>query len=372
MNLLRRSISLLMVGVLALGLAACGSSGQGNEASSWRPDPKPQQEEEKFVDTDGVFEYETVDWAGPQGYVIVVPAGDSNAKKSAEYLQSYYSEVHEITLQIVTDAAKEAEKEILVGKTNRSQSAKDMAENELQVSVKDGKLVFDGGHYVTVDSAVKKFARKLPAVNKAYTFKVTTDFASTIDLEDYEYVWGDEFEAADIDYTKWDFEARMGGCATNEISWDNTAIDVSDGRLKLMVSHYFSPRVQGIEYKSPYSVLHKYHMNYLYGYCEIRAKMPFEKGLWPSFWGLSACNLSGVDGGKTKDYGVEVDIFEIFGTEESVVPNIHKWYRPDYDYNKTHNAPKDADKNHTQYPADLRLTWEWSDHGGNLDTLDNE
>jgi beta-glucanase (GH16 family) len=164
----------------------------------------------------------------------------------------------------------------------------------------------------------------------------------------------------------------MGGCATNEISWDNTAIDVSDGRLKLMVSHYFSPRVQGIEYKSPYSVLHKYHMNYLYGYCEIRAKMPFEKGLWPSFWGLSACNLSGVDGGKTKDYGVEVDIFEIFGTEESVVPNIHKWYRPDYDYNKTHNAPKDADKNHTQYPADLRLTWEWSEHGGNLDTLDNE
>lgn len=373
MNLLKRSICLIMVGVLAVGLAACGNQTEqpssSTDSATWRPNPE-KEEVVEVVDTDGDFDYEIVDWDGPEGYVIVVPAGDSNAKASAEYLQTYYSEVHEITLKIVTDAAKETEKEILVGATNRSQSNKDMAQADLEVSVKDGKLVFDGGHYVTVDSAVKKFARKLPEKGKALTFKVTTDFSSTLsNLEGYEYVWGDEFETADIDYTKWDFEQRMAGSAMNEISWENDTIDVSDGRLKLIAHHYFNPTREGTEFRSPYSTLHKYHMNFRYGYCEIRAKIPFEKGVWPSFWGLSGCNLSGIDGNAKGNFGVEIDIFEIFGDNETVVPNIHKWYRNSYDYNAIHGTK--LENNHTQWTAE-KNTWKWSEHGVDIDNLDNE
>ncbi len=374
MNLLKRSICLLMVGVLAVGLAACGGTEEqpssSTDTTSWRPNPE-KVEVVADADTDGDFDYKTVDWNGPEGYVIVVPAGDINAKTSAEYLQKYYSEVHKVTLKIVTDATKETEKEILVGKTNRSQSAKDMAEADLEVSVKDGKLVFDGGHYVTVDSAVKKFARKLPEKGKAHTFKLTTDFSSTLSkLEGYTYVWGDEFEAADIDYTKWDFEQRMFGNNQLELTYGNESIDVSDGRLKLFARHYFHPIKDELEYTAPYSTLHKYHMNYRYGYCEIRAKVPFEAGVWPSFWGLSACNLSGVDGDNHGNFSVEVDIFEIFGDEETVVPNIHKWYNDCYDYNAIHGL--DGTRNHTQWDSEKKDLWLWSEHGADLDKLDDE
>ena len=116
MNLIKRGLCLLMVCVFVLGLAACG--GGGNEdTSSWRPNPEPEKEAVAFVDTDGDFDYQMVDWAGPDGYVIVVPAGDSEVKRSAEYLQTYYKEVLEVALQIVTDATAETSKEILVGAT---------------------------------------------------------------------------------------------------------------------------------------------------------------------------------------------------------------------------------------------------------------
>lgn len=376
MNLLKRSICLLMVGVLAVGLVACDNTTEqpssSSDTTSWRPDPQ-KEEVVEVKDTDGHFDYETVDWDGPDGYVIVVPAADSKAKDSAEYLQTYYSEVHNVTLKIVTDAVAETAKEILVGKTNRSQSAKDMAEADLEVSVKDGKLVFDGGHYVTVDSAVKKFARKLPAKGKALTFKATTDFSSSLStLKGYTYVWGDEFESADLDYTKWDFEQRMAGNDQLELSWKNDTVDVSDGRLNLFARRYFNPARKGIEYVAPYSVLHKYHMNYRYGYCEIRAKVPFEKGVWPSFWGLSACNLSGVDGSKRGDFYIEIDIFEIFGDDEIVTPNIHKWYKYDFDYNGRYGIENSDENNHSQYPTEDKKCWLWSEHGVALDDLDDE
>ena len=53
----------------------------------------------------------------------------------------------------------------------------------------------------------------------------------------------------------------------------------------------------------------------------MRAKVPFGKGYWPSFWMVQREEF--MKGG----YMTEIDIFEIFGTKDTVVPNIHKWYR---------------------------------------------
>lgn len=387
MNLLKRSVCLLMVVVLALGLAACGNGSASSDPSSstdttsWRPDPEPEAEATEYVDTDGDFDYQTVDWNGPEGYVIVIPAGDSDAKTSAEYLQRYYTEVHDITLKIVTDATKETDKEILIGNTNRSQSNTGLAEADLEVSVKDGKLVFDGGHYVTVDSAVKKFARKLPEPGKALTFKLTTDFVSKATPEaldgDYYYVWGDEFETADIDYSKWDFNMNMAGSPKNEISWENDTIDVSDGRLKMIAHRYFNPAREGTQFRSPYSTTHSWHMNFIYGYCEIRAKIPFEEGIWPSWWGTTNTGIFGrlpdVDTSmyRTSVFSVEIDIYEIFGDKETVVPNIHKWYKTSYNYWTENGLEQGDNKNHTQWNKE-KLKWKWSEHGVDLDNLDNE
>ena len=376
MNILKRGICLLMVLVLVAGLAACG--GGTEDTTSWRPDPEPQAEKEAFVDTDGDFEYTTVDWDGPDGYVIVVPAGDADVKRSAEYLQRFYKEVHEVTLQIVTDATAETEKEILVGATNRSQSAK-LAENEVEAKVDGKKLVINGGHYATVDAAVGKFVRKLPEKNKAISFKLATDFTSkatpTALDGDYYYVWGDEFEWADINYSKWDFNANMGGSVKNEISWENTNIDVSDGRLKIYAIRYFNPSREGTQFRSPYSTTHAWHMNFIYGYAEIRAKIPFEKGVWPSWWGVSSNSLlyEKTDPGRyhKQVYNVEIDVYEIFGNESNVVPNIHKWYKSPYNYWTENGLEQGTNNNHTQWNQD-RDIWNFSERLGNVATLDNE
>lgn len=395
MKLFKRAISLLCVAALVLGLAAC-SGGDTNSASStptgdankkpssqdttsWRPNPTVEEEEAPFVDTDGDFDYEEVEWAGPKGYVIVIPAGDNNARASAEYLQTYYTEVHDITLQIVTDAASATDKEILIGATRRAESNKDMDEADLEVSLQGNKLVFDGGHYVTVDSAVRKFVRKLPEPGKALTFKITTDFVSKATPEaldgDYYYVWGDEFEDADLNYRKWDFNMNMGGSPKNEISWENCCIDVSDGRLKIKAIRYFNPEREGTEFRSPYSTTHAWHMNFIYGYAEIRAKIPFEKGLWPSWWGVSgSANLpEKTDPGKYKQqvYNVEIDIYEVFGNESQVVPNIHKWYKGDYNYWIENGLEQGENNNHTQWNKE-RQVWDWYDHMDDIENLDNE
>lgn len=367
MKLLKKGISVLLVITLVVSLAACGqgdgdvssqnassnntsSEGEGgiggffdklfgnasseptgdDTAGEHRPAYQEETQKEKFVDKDGEFEYKTVNWDGPAGYVIVVPVGNSAARKTATALQDYYKKTASVTLPIVTDATSETAKEILIGKTKRSQSNKNLAEGELKVSVSGKKLVFDGGHNVTVDSAVQKFIRTAPAKNKANTFEVKTDFSTTVFLDGYTYVWGDEFEAEELDMTKWGFDATMMGTARAQVSYDRDVIDNGDGRLKLRGIRYFNPEREGTQYKMPYGVTTRQHMNYVYGYAEIRARLPFFRGIWPSFWTKSdsvpVANANGVY--RNPHYYVEVDVFEIAGSEKgSGGSNLHRWFQ---------------------------------------------
>lgn len=84
--MLRRCLSLVLTTSLVLGLAACGEASfskpslpNAGEGVSWR---KPVEVENKvrFVDTDGDFEYKMVDWVSPEGYTIIIPSGDTQAK----------------------------------------------------------------------------------------------------------------------------------------------------------------------------------------------------------------------------------------------------------------------------------------------------
>lgn len=340
MNFLKKSLCLLLALVLVVGLAACG--GGTEDTASHRPDFPVPEEKEEWIDTDGHFDTTSVEWAGPEGYVIVVPAGNAEAKKSAVDLQDYFKASADVTLQIVTDAAAATEKEILIGKTNRSESNKSLPESDLEVSLKGSKVVIDGGHDVTVDSAVLKLIRTKPVAGDLKTFKVTTDFSSTCILEGYTYVWGDEFENEEVDNTKWSWHQHMSGSAKAIVSCDHDVIDNGDGRLKLRGIRYFDPEMEGVQFKMPLSTTTKQHMNFVYGYCEIRARMPFFKGAWPSFWTQSNDTVSSKFGvTRTPKYFVEIDVFEVFGSPEGkVVPNIHKWYNSTYyDYATLHNKP---------------------------------
>ena len=131
-------------------------------------------------------------WSGPSGYVIVVPAGNTKAKETAEALKNHFIKANGVTLKIAEDTTAETKKEILIGKTNRSESNKNLADSKIKVSVVGEKLVFDGGHDVTVDMAVQNFMLLTSGSREVPTFEEKTDFSSTKNSV-YEYVWGDEF-----------------------------------------------------------------------------------------------------------------------------------------------------------------------------------
>ncbi|MBQ5910547.1 MAG: family 16 glycosylhydrolase [Clostridia bacterium] len=318
----------------------------------------PLVDETDYSDTDHLFDYKKVSWNGPEGYVIIVPKGGEAAQKTAELLKNYYLELG-VELEIKDDSISETEKEILIGKTTRKQSST-LKENEMKVSLKGEKLVFEGGHDVTVDSAVKKFIRLSPQINEAYTFSLSTDFKSTLsgNLANYQYVWGDEFEGIGLDPEKWHTAVNMKGSKQVELSRDKSVIDVNDGRLKLHAIHCFNNNRANTKYRVPYSVVTQKTMNYIYGYAEVRSRIPYKAGCWPSFWTRSTDYLQG---SRNYDYMVEVDIYEIFRTTHAYA-TLHKWYKTGGSTN-TANGYVATNPNRHVFEYTPSLTFEYHTYG---------
>lgn len=328
-------------------------------ASYGLPIRTPLVDESAYSDTDHIFEYQKKNWNGPEGYVIVVPQSNQRALKTAEILKKYYTELG-VELEIKADTEPETNLEILIGKTSRAESENTLNENQIKVFVKSEKLVFSGGHDVTVDSAVKKFIRLSPQKNEAYTFSLETDFKSTLsdDLAGYEYVWGDEFEGIGLDPETFHTAVNMKGSKTVEVSREKNVIDVNDGRLKLHAISYFNNNRKGTEYRVPYSVVTQKTMNYIYGYVEVRSRIPYKAGCWPSFWTRSTEYLQG---SRNLDYMVEVDIYEIFRTTHAYA-TLHKWYRKGGSTN-TANGYVATNPNRHVFEYTPSLTFEYHTYG---------
>lgn len=292
------------------------------------------------------YNIDTVEWSA-EGYVIVVPAGNDAVLKSASLLKAFYK-AQGVELEIVEDTAAETAKEILVGETNRTVREYRLKEGIVASYLEGERLVITGGHNVTVDSAVKRFIRLKPALGEAVTFEEFTDFQSK-KPGGYEYVWGDEFEGSDIDMTKWCFEKRMRGTEQMKLAYDKDVIKVYDGHATLRAMHYTDPDDPKVMYKIPRSLCTLYTMNFDYGYAEIRAKVPFINGVWPSFWATTACNISGR---RNMQWHAEIDCFEMNGSPNVMSSTIHKWY-DEFDYKSAYGI----DRRHSHFPRYDRVNW---------------
>ena len=114
-------------------------------------------------------------------------------------------------------------------------------------------------------------------------------------------------------------------CGTNDMCLLDTeeVAKVEDSMLKLRAIKYSNPENPKVKYAVPYSVTTKRNMSFKYGKVEMRARVPYKRGAWPSLWMLSDGAIGADD---ISWYTTEIDIFEVFGSHNALSANIHKWY----------------------------------------------
>ena len=131
-------------------------------------------------------------------------------------------------------------------------------------------------------------------------------------------VWHDEFEDRSSITENWFFRTQMRSSDAS-LNTDEKHIDVKNGELELHT--YRTDGKDGIDYSIPQALTTYGKMVFRRGHLEMRAKIPFRHGAWPSFWMLTYEPLM-----KSR-LRSEIDIFEIFSSHDTVVCNLHKSLR---------------------------------------------
>ena len=129
--------------------------------------------------------------------------------------------------------------------------------------------------------------------------------------------WHDEFtQPADFD-KNWLFRTQMNSTDC-ELKTDARHVAYEGGQL---VMRTFKGEKEGVLYTIPMALTTYDKMVYRRGYLEMRAKIPFRHGTWPSFWMLTYEPL------QEAPMRSEIDIFEVFSSEDSLFCNLHKSQR---------------------------------------------
>ncbi len=141
----------------------------------------------------------------------------------------------------------------------------------------------------------------------------------------YDLSWSDEFEGTTIDEGNWDFDLGDGcpdlcGWGNNELEWYTNSQDnayVQDGNL---IINAIKENIGGKGYSSA-RLKTQGKQNFKYGRVDVRAILPYGKGLWPAIWMLGK-NITEVGWPACG----EIDIMEIFGGQggdNNVLGTVH-------------------------------------------------
>ncbi len=129
-------------------------------------------------------------------------------------------------------------------------------------------------------------------------------------------VWSEEFEnVKKLSDTKMAYYRTMNNHSL-EITKDDSNLSFKDGTMTMYARPSKDPKYH---YSIPDGITTYNTMAYIGGYLEMRAKVPFEHGAWPSFWEKSYPGLY------ETNYQAEIDIFEVFSDETSLSSCLHKW-----------------------------------------------
>jgi beta-glucanase (GH16 family) len=133
----------------------------------------------------------------------------------------------------------------------------------------------------------------------------------------YVLVWSDEFNSDVIDPNKWEYEVNADGGGNNELQYYtdrllNSWIEDTVLVIQALKENYTGPG--GTREYTSARMRTKNKGDWKYGKFEIRAKLPYGKGLWPAIWLLPT---DWVYGGWAASG--EIDIMELIGNNPAKV-----------------------------------------------------
>lgn len=138
----------------------------------------------------------------------------------------------------------------------------------------------------------------------------------------WKLVWNDEFDSASINGSKWEFEVNAQGGGNNELQYytarEKNAF-IENGCLVIRALRENYSGQEGSRKYTSARMRTKNRGDWKYGRLDIRAKLPYGKGLWPAIWMLPTDQVYG--GWAASG---EIDIMELLGHEpDKVYGTLH-------------------------------------------------
>lgn len=103
---------------------------------------------------------------------------------------------------------------------------------------------------------------------------------------DWQLIWTDEFDGPDssaVNPSKWSFNTGAGGWGNGELQYYTDRTDnayMQDGSLVIKAQREDH---KGSRYTSA-RLVSRGTGDWLYGRFEVRAKLPYDQGIWPAIW----------------------------------------------------------------------------------------
>lgn len=142
------------------------------------------------------------------------------------------------------------------------------------------------------------------------------------ELEGWKLVWRDEFEGADLDFSKWAVEENGHGGGNDELQYyldRKENVRTANGHLIIQANREHVNVAGTLRDYTSARIRTKRRASWQYGRFEIRARLPKGKGLWPAIWLLPETNRYG--GWAASG---EIDIMEALGHEpDKIHGTIH-------------------------------------------------
>ncbi len=140
-------------------------------------------------------------------------------------------------------------------------------------------------------------------------------------------IWSDEFEASNLDPTKWDYDIGQGswGWGNNELQYYTNSLSnvmLDNGYLKITAKN---EQIGSANYTSA-RIKSKGLFDFTYGRVEARVQVPIGQGLWPAFWMLGA-NIDDVNWPQCG----EIDVLEHVNTE-ALIHGTHHYNNNGHQY----------------------------------------